>query len=343
MRTRSGGRAGEPSGGSRGATGDGASLGAGPAAREREPQGTGQRFVVDLRDQSALDLLPVGVLLADETGAVDAVNQAWVDLSGLDRSQSKGGGWLQTLDPADRDVVLDQVRSAAGRRATSAAEFQLDLDAGRRWTRWWVRANDHPAEGLPPHLPVAIAVADSHSEHAIREELRHRATHDSLTGLVLRRHFFELVEHVLRSHERHPSRLAVLYVDLDEFKRINDDHGHAAGDRVLTAVGERLRSAVRPDDVVARVGGDEFAVMCDHLEDAEDADAIIERIRTALDRPLHAGSEVVRLGASVGVAFADGHRDRPERILDRADRAMYRAKRAVHSATAVHGRAGAGD
>jgi diguanylate cyclase (GGDEF)-like protein len=307
----------------------------------QEDADTGQRFVLDLRDQSALDMLPVGVLLADETGAVVAVNQSWVDLSGLDRSQSTGGGWLQTLDPTDRDVVLDQVRSAAGERATSVAEFQLDLDTGRRWTRWWVRASDHPPGGTAPHLPVAIAVADSHSEHAFQEELRHRATHDSLTGLVQRRHLFELVEHVLRSHERHPSHLAVLYVDLDEFKRINDDHGHATGDRVLTTVAQRLRSAVRPDDVVARVGGDEFAVMCDHLEDVEDVEAIIERIRAALERPLDAGKEVVRLGASVGTAFANGHSDSPEKILDRADRAMYLAKRAVHSGTAATGRGGA--
>jgi diguanylate cyclase (GGDEF)-like protein len=317
---------------------DDASLRAGPGAREGEDPGTSQRFVVDLRDQSALDLLPVGVLLADETGAVDAVNQAWLDLTGLDPSQSKGRGWLRTLDPADRAVVLDHVRGAAGQRATSAAEFQLDLDAGRRWTHWWVRASDHPAEGSAPHLPVAIAVADSHSEHAIQEELRHRATHDSLTGLVLRRHLLELVEHVLRSHERHPSHLAVLYVDLDGFKRINDDHGHATGDRVLTAVAVRLRGAVRPGDVVARVGGDEFAVMCDHLEDVSDAEAIIVRICAAVERPLHAGREVVRLGASVGIAFANGHRDSPERILDRADRAMYRARRAVRSGTPARGR-----
>ena len=160
-------------------------------------------------------------------------------------------------------------------------------------------------------------------------ELAHEATHDPLTGLANRRFLEEHLELAINRYRRHPDQqLAVLYLDLDGFKPVNDTFGHQAGDRVLRAIAARLRSACRSDEVVARIGGDEFVVATGEPE------PVRERIERALAVPhcVVEGHDVV-VPASTGIARI-GHDDTPESLLDRADRAAYRDKRARKSARA---------
>lgn len=155
------------------------------------------------------------------------------------------------------------------------------------------------------------------------DTVEEQATHDQLTGLANRRLFQSTWQQALSST---PAVTALLYIDLDGFKPVNDSFGHDTGDAVLVAVAQRLRDAVRSNDVVARLGGDEFAVILPSTDDAQAA-LLARRIVDALDRPIAVGDGTVQVGASVGVVVAPPGAD-PETELRRADTAMYAAKAA---------------
>jgi diguanylate cyclase (GGDEF)-like protein len=149
------------------------------------------------------------------------------------------------------------------------------------------------------------------------------ATHDPLTGLANRLAFVDRLTEIAKVAG---GEAAVLFIDLDRFKPVNDRHGHLAGDRVLEAVAGRLAGALRPGDLVARLGGDEFAVLCERLGHPDDAVAVADRLLRALSAPIVLdGSVEVTITASIGVAEIDGN-ESPEAVLARADTAMRSAK-----------------
>jgi diguanylate cyclase (GGDEF)-like protein/PAS domain S-box-containing protein len=156
------------------------------------------------------------------------------------------------------------------------------------------------------------------------ERTRYEAVHDPLTGLANRTLLRDRLEHALARSPRESGATAVLFVDLDNFKRVNDAHGHAAGDVALAELARRLRMAVRPGDTVARLGGDEFVIVCEEV-DAGSALAVGRRVEEAIRLPVATGSARHQLSASIGIAL--GHSD-PEALLANADAAAYRAKAA---------------
>ncbi|HXA28983.1 MAG TPA: EAL domain-containing protein [Candidatus Angelobacter sp.] len=158
------------------------------------------------------------------------------------------------------------------------------------------------------------------------EEMRHLAYHDSLTGLPNRALFTEHLERALARARRGGSRVTVLFLDLDRFKMVNDSLGHAAGDELLVAVGQRLRSCLRATDVAARLGGDEFAILAEDSEGVTDADVVAERILEALREPISVHGRELSVTASVGVAVSGCADGNAEALLRNADLAMYRAK-----------------
>jgi diguanylate cyclase (GGDEF)-like protein len=154
--------------------------------------------------------------------------------------------------------------------------------------------------------------------------MRHEAVHDPLTGLANRTLLRDRLEHALARSERERGATAVLFVDLDNFKQVNDAHGHAAGDATLVELGNRLQTAVRPGDTIARIGGDEFVALCEHV-DEDSALAVGRRLLEAIARPFINGEVEHRLSASIGIAL--GHSD-PDVLLAHADAATYQAKAA---------------
>ena len=169
-------------------------------------------------------------------------------------------------------------------------------------------------------------VDDITGRKQLEEQLRHQALHDSLTGLANRVLFADRVQHALERAERAVDQpIAVLFLDLDDFKTINDGLGHAVGDELLTAVAERLRSAIRPEDTAARLGGDEFGIL---LEDSHKIDiaSAAARILEAIARPYDLRGKVVSTTASMGVTLSGADGMSPEELLRNADLAMYLAK-----------------
>jgi len=171
---------------------------------------------------------------------------------------------------------------------------------------------------------VATTLGTALARLRSEEQMRHEALHDPLTGLANRTLLRDRLEHALARTEREGAVTGVLFADLDDFKRINDRFGHAAGDAVLSEVAARLRAAVRPADTVARYGGDEFVVVCEKIDETG-ALALARRLDAALRRPIATDGETHRLTASIGIALG---RSDPEALLARADAAVYQAKAA---------------
>ncbi|HET9771743.1 MAG TPA: EAL domain-containing protein [Acidimicrobiia bacterium] len=174
----------------------------------------------------------------------------------------------------------------------------------------------------------ALSMVDEQTEilRQRTDDLAHLAVHDTLTGLPNRVLLSDRLEQALRRTARTNASVAVLFIDLDRFKFVNDSRGHAVGDELLVAVADRLRSVVRSHDTVARFGGDEFVVVCEDVDAAVQASVLAERIAETLREPVLAAGQEVFLGASIGIAVADGDTDSPESLLRDADAAMYRAK-----------------
>jgi diguanylate cyclase (GGDEF)-like protein len=159
--------------------------------------------------------------------------------------------------------------------------------------------------------------------HETKEQLYHQAFHDPLTGLANRLLFADRVAHALA---RRDGNVVVMYVDLDDFKPVNDTYGHEAGDLLLCAVGQRLRDSLRPADTPARLGGDEFAVLLTDVA-AGDVPTVADRIMRNFAAPVDLGDATTRISASMGIAMADVGSMTADELLRKADAAMYVAKR----------------
>jgi diguanylate cyclase (GGDEF)-like protein/PAS domain S-box-containing protein len=170
---------------------------------------------------------------------------------------------------------------------------------------------------------VVLNTRDVSERRRLEEQLTHQAFHDPLTGLANRALFRDRVSHALALAQRRGNAVTVVFLDLDDFKKVNDSLGHGEGDRLLVAVAERFLACARSADTVARLGGDEFAIL---IEGAEGRDGITERLAAAMSHPFSLSGNEVRATASIGVASASPS-DRADDLLRNADMAMYAAKR----------------
>lgn len=233
----------------------------------------------------------------------------------------------------DLGVLYPEEEAAAGKPrlhlGTAAADgsFRNECwcrrrDGSRFWGAYSLTAlyDDGELRGF------ARVTRDETERRAMQEQLAFQAMHDPLTELANRTLFFDRVGHALARSDRSRASNALLCVDLDRFKDVNDAYGHTAGDHLLVVASERLKAAVRKGDTVARIGGDEFSILCEGIA-ASDASALAERIREAFDRPVKLEGEDVRVGASIGVAMSDGGDQGGQELLRSADIAMYAEKR----------------
>jgi diguanylate cyclase (GGDEF)-like protein/PAS domain S-box-containing protein len=240
-----------------------------------------------------------------------------------------GRSMVELVHPEDAPVVAELLKADRRGQAVGQVEFRW-RHADGSWpvaeSAWRDLRHDPVVAGVVLHS------RDITARKAAERALWHRALHDPLTGLANRALFHDRLENAIERCRRGSAPPAVLFLDLNDFKPINDRLGHDAGDAVLVELGRRLRRCVRAADTVARLGGDEFAILIEEIDSPELAAATVERILADLRAPLYVDGRDLAVTASIGLAIGSSTVRGPDELLRRADTAMYRAKRARPSA-----------
>ena len=277
-----------------------------------------RRFHALLRNSSDLVLV-----VEPRTLAIRYSTPAIERMLGYEPDAIAGSTLSDLAHSEDSDVMSDAVRSVGesedghetGRwRALHHAGGWVDVESS------WLDLRDDPSvQGL------VVTVRDVGERTNLEDQLRHQAFHDPLTALPNRSLFEDRVRHAVARTRRHGKGMAVLFVDLDDFKTVNDSLGHAAGDDLLRHVAERLDDCVRSSDTVARLGGDEFAVLVEEPDNPDEAEDIAVRVHAGLERPFDIQGHELFVHASVGIALAESG-STSEELMRNADTAMYAAK-----------------
>jgi diguanylate cyclase (GGDEF)-like protein/PAS domain S-box-containing protein len=235
---------------------------------------------------------------------------------------------MRLTHPDDRPTIRRAYRDALrGQGSGYVVDHRVrDLNGGWLWIESRARVTSRDAQGRPQALVGTNCDISARKEHESR--LRHQAYHDPLTGLANRSFLRERLQEMIYRAERNNHTLAVLCLDLDHFKVINDSNGHAAGDQLLRAAAARLSNSVRQGDVVVRLGGDEFAVLLEGPLQAETIAAIARKILTRISSPITVDEQEHALSTSIGVSCFPTDGRTPDELLTRADLAMYSAKEA---------------
>jgi len=281
--------------------------------------------------ETFFDHARMGLALADLSTCFVRVNETYAGLLGQPPEDLVGVSFLEALHPEDRASELRRVDQLLDGQAVSltAEERYVGHDGEVRWVLHGVSVV-RGETGEPQWF--AVSAQDITERRKVETELREltaalteRAVRDPLTGLANRTLLLERLRSVLARDARTGQSTAVLFLDLDGFKAVNDEHGHGIGDEVLVAVAKRLSAAVRPSDTVARLGGDEFVVLLEGATD-EVIETVVERLRTAVVAPLPTLD--LKVGVSIGVAVSTRGDGEPRALLMAADTAMYTEKRA---------------
>jgi len=268
------------------------------------------------------------VTVLDADGAIAYESGALRRVLGHDPAGRLGHRFVDSVHPDDRGRFMSLAADLARATSEQAAEFRL-RHADGSWR--WVESIGLNLLADPAVHGVVLNFRDVTERKRLEDQLQHQAFHDPLTGLANRALFADRVTHALARNARSPDeQLGVLFLDLDDFKVVNDSLGHLAGDELLVAVAERLRTCLRQQDTAARLGGDEFGILVEET-DADGARQVAERVLAALRQPFALDGRHVAAQASIGIAMSGGHgpagaSQTAEELLRNADAAMYSAK-----------------
>jgi len=264
------------------------------------------------------------VTVIDAHGRLTYVSPSVSRLLGYTEDALLGREALSLVHPDDVAAVRDALASLYGGDPAHGALVARVQHANGDYR--YFESNASNLLDDPAMHGIVVDSRDVTERVAFEQRLEVQATHDALTGLPNRSLLLGRLSDALARIPRPDAHTAVLFVDLDRFKLVNDSLGHNAGDQLLVLVAERLRRAVRPGDVVARFGGDEFVVLAEHVADADECRQIADRLAETLAAPFHIDGQEVFVSASVGMTIADPVADTAETLLRDADTAMYAAK-----------------
>lgn len=278
------------------------------------------------RYRTVVNTLSEVVFQTDARRRWSLLNPAWTALTGYNIIESLGQPVAEYVHPEDRVRNERESDSLMGSEK-DLARYELRLMQSDGAVRW-LEVHARPIMSASGVITgISGTLVDITERKRLEEQLLHQAFHDALTGLANRTLFRERVGHALHRATRSSTAHAVLFLDLDNFKKVNDSLGHAAGDELLCGIAKRLVMNVRALDTVARLGGDEFAVLLEDLAHPDEASMIAERILESLRLPILVNGKEVLVGASIGVTPVKRDSESADALLRNADIAMYVAKR----------------
>ena len=274
--------------------------------------------------EGVAEAIPVGLFQLDADRHVVYTNDRLHEILGVERTQAVEEQ-LAAVTEADRpslERALDEVLDE-GRQADVEVTLRVGVEAELRFCAVSLRPlskNDGTVNG------VIACITDITDSARMREELKRRATFDELTGCYNRASIMATLDANIASGQRQAER-AVVFVDVDTFKAVNDEYGHAAGDELLVVIAERLRGAVRDGDMVGRIGGDEFLAVCPDIGGPDQAMSLAERLTGAQREEVELAKGAVSVQLSIGVAWSSGEGADADALVAQADHAMYESKR----------------
>lgn len=299
-----------------------------------------EREILKLQERYALATAGANDCIWDweSDSGVAYFSPRWNELLGLapDVVIDRLDGWFDRIHPDD---VGELRRLLAGRQPAGRRQFEHEHRLRHENGAYlWVFARGVIlADGAGRATRMAGSISSIAKRKETENQLLHRALHDALTGLPNRVLLIDRLRQALRRFERdHDLRFAVLYFDLDRFKDVNDSLGHSAGDALLCEIARRLLGVIRPGDTVARMGGDEFAVLVGDVEDESDTTLVAQRIHALFEQAVAIAGRDLFTSASIGIAVASPHYRSAEEMLRDADLAMYRAKRSANERTVIY-------
>lgn len=303
----------------------------------------------ELFKQAVLNSVTAGIAVLDREGLILTVNDAWLRSGSLAQPGTEqtpvtaqvGSNYLALCDTEVADLATSDALSVSGgiRGVLSGRlpHFYLEYASHTAQQQRWRSISVTPLER--DTLQGAVVCIENISERVqMQNQVRELAFYDPLTGLPNRRLVLDRLSQQMLRARREQSHLALLFVDLDHFKPVNDALGHAAGDWLLQAVAQRIQSCLRESDTPARIGGDEFVVVLPDLHEAQAAMAVAEKIRLELERVfIHPQGSLLHISSSIGVAIYPDHAQTEKDLLRLGDEAMYQAKKEGRNAVVLCG------
>jgi diguanylate cyclase (GGDEF)-like protein/PAS domain S-box-containing protein len=286
---------------------------------------------LEAREQLLYELtetVPLGLFHSDPEGRILFANQRLLSILNIQRLESVEDV-SRAIDPADGEILEEAVAQMKSGLGGVDLEVRIHLDGGVHYGALRLRAPARATTGFSGFIGCLEEVTDAVT---MRQRMEVQARYDALTDCHNRSSTMEYITARVSSLSPDGSEgLAVLYVDLDRFKPINDAYGHAVGDQILKITAERLRHAVRNGDIVGRIGGDEFVVVCSQVDSEAAANRLAGSLRNLLCTPTDVQGRHIELSASVGVAWTDDPKLDADALVDAADSGMYELKRASGS------------
>lgn len=280
-----------------------------------EKESTGERIA---QAQIAFDSASEGIVITDADTNITAVNQGFTNITGFTEAEVLG------KTPHFFTTGSHQLWDAIHKKGKWRGETKSIRKSGEEYQELLTLTAVKNKQG---NVINYVAVFSDISEiKASQNKLNKLVNHDALTGLPNRRLLNELLEHALKRGQREQHQIAILFIDLDRFKSVNDSLGHQVGDELLIQVSARINECIRESDVVARLGGDEFLVMMNTINQQEDAALVAQKIIQTLQREFIITGKEIYIGASIGIAISDQQSQEADELIKAADTAMYHVK-----------------